>query len=348
MLALLVLLQSRRVWPGPALAERLDVSSRTLRRDIDRLRELGYRIAAVKGPDGGYRLEGGSELPPLVFDEEQAVALAVALQAAASLGAGIGDAAARALATVRQVMPSRLRHRIDLLSVSVLPSVGSAAAAADPRVLLAIGAAAKAREVLRFDYAPRAGGSSESAERRRVEPHHLLAHHGRWYLLGWDLERDDWRMFRVDRVAPRTPNGPRFVPRPVPGGDPRAFVAARFKGSDGANGWPCNGEVVLELPADAVLPFVGDGVVESLGPDRCRVSMGSWSWIGLATSIGRFDAPIADVRPAELAGAFAHLARRFSSAATSGPLATSEEEPGGPTSTDAMSASAASAAGGRG
>ncbi|MEV4049428.1 HTH domain-containing protein, partial [Streptomyces sp. NPDC049744] len=155
LLSLLSLLQARRDWPGAALAERLDVSPRTLRRDVDRLRELGYPVRAVKGPDGGYRLDAGTRLPPLLFDDEQAVALAVALRTAAATGAGIEDGAARALATLRQVMPARLRHRIDALQVtSVERSATRPQPQADPGVLMALSAAVQAREVLRFDHAP--------------------------------------------------------------------------------------------------------------------------------------------------------------------------------------------------
>src|SRR4051812_46537791 len=133
MLMLLSLLQTRRDWPGRVLAERLEVTPRTVRRDVDRLRALGYRVRAIKGPDGGYRLDAGSELPPLLFDDDQAVALAVALQTAAGSGAGVEEAAARALATVRQVLPARLRHRIDLLRVTTVPP---ATPVVEPAVLL--------------------------------------------------------------------------------------------------------------------------------------------------------------------------------------------------------------------
>ncbi len=148
MLALLSLLQSRRDWPGQALADRLQVTTRTVRRDVDRLRELGYSIAAAKGPDGGYRLAAGSELPPLLFDDEQAVAIAVALQSSSSTGVDLDDAAARALTTVRQVMPSRLRHRIDGIRFT---DTGPALRV-DPKVLETVSAAVRDRRTFRFDY----------------------------------------------------------------------------------------------------------------------------------------------------------------------------------------------------
>ncbi|MDQ1034139.1 putative DNA-binding transcriptional regulator YafY [Streptomyces sp. V3I8] len=332
LLSLLSLLQARRDWPGALLAERLDISARTVRRDIDRLRELGYPVVAFKGPDGGYRLDAGTELPPLLFDDEQAVALAVALQIATTAGAGIGEAAVRALTTVRQVMPARLRHRTEALEVTVVerPAPRSKPQA-DSGVLMALGAAVHAREVLRFDYAPAfPPGTGDDAPAppppRRVQPHHLVTWGGRWYLVAWDLDREDWRTFRADRMTPRVPTGPRFAPRELPGGDVAAFVAARFRGADGsgalgsAAGWPCRGEVVLGLPASAVAPHTPDGVVEELGPDRCRLTMGSWSWAGLAAAVGRYDADIEVVGPGELRDAFATLARRYAHAAAGAPL----------------------------
>ncbi|WP_134740680.1 WYL domain-containing protein [Nocardioides sp. 503] len=308
LLALLSLLQVRRDWPGQLLAERLEVSPRTVRRDVDSLRELGYRVHAVKGPDGGYRLDAGTALPPLLFDDEQAVALAVALRVVAASGAGVEEAAARALTTLRQVMPSRLRHRIDAVQVS---AVGARPDAVDPDVLVAVTAAISAHEVLRFDYGP----PEDDAPPRRAEPHHLVSRGGRWYLLAWDLDRDDWRTFRADRMTPRTPTGPRFTPREVPGGDVGAFVAGRFRGADGPGDWPCTGEVVLALPARDVTPYAMDGVVEELGPDRCRLVLGSWSWTGLAAAVARFDADVTVVGPPELREACARLSRRLADAA---------------------------------
>lgn len=314
MLTLLSLLQSRRDWPGRVLADRLDVSARTVRRDVDRLRELGYRIQAVKGPDGGYRLEAGSELPPLLFDDDQAVALAVALQTATATGTAIGEAAVRALATVRQVMPSRLRHRIDGLAFASAPS--GTIPSLEPQVLVAVTAAARACEVLRFEYRPVGEPEDAPASPRRVEPHHVVAHAGRWYLVAWDLDRDDWRMYRLDRMSPRVPTGPRFTARELPGGDVGSFVAARFRGSgsDEPGRWPCEGSVVLALPARDVLPFVTDGTVEALDAGRCRLTAGSWSWAALAASIGRFDAAISDASPEELATAFTALSERYAAA----------------------------------
>ena len=320
LLLLLSLLQTRRDWPGALLAERLEISHRTVRRDVDRLREMGYSIQAMKGPDGGYRLDAGSDLPPLLFDDDQVIALTVALQAAAVTGAGIDEAAVRALTTMRQVMPQRLRHRLDALQFTAIPARAgdSVAGSVSPEVLIALSAAIRGREVLRFDYAARQPQNAGiPAPPRRVEPHHLVTSSGRWYLVAWDLDLGDWRIFRADRIAPRTPTGPRFTPREVPGGNPRDYVSARFKGSEQANTWPCRGTVILGLAAGAVLPFAGDGSVEDLGQGRCRYESGSWSWVALAAALGRFDTAIEVVGPPELAAAFGDLAARYAATASS-------------------------------
>ncbi|MBD8485488.1 WYL domain-containing protein [Frigoribacterium sp. CFBP 8759] len=313
LLALLSLLQTRRDWPGSLLASRLEVSDRTVRRDVDRLREMGYSIRATMGPEGGYRLDAGSELPPLLFDDDQTVAVAVALQVAAGAGGGIEEAAIRALGTIRQVMPSRLRDRLDAFEVTAVGRPGDEAMAdISLDVLVTLAHSIRDREVLRFDYAARGDDDSEQQIRqaRRVEPHHLVTSHGRWYLVAWDLERDDWRLFRVDRVQPRVPGGPRYDPRVVPGGSVHEFVSARFKGSD-VDEWPCRGTVVLELPAEDVLPFAGDGTVVALDDQRCSLEAGSWSWGALAAFYGRFEAPMQVTGPPELATAFVALAHRY-------------------------------------
>jgi biotin operon repressor len=314
LLALLSLLQSRRDWPGEVLAERLDVHVRTVRRDVDRLRELGYRITTFKGPDGGYRLDAGADLPPLLFDDDQAVALAVALQLTAATGAGLGervaDAALRALTTVRQVMPARLRHRVDAVPVTAVTPPG-AAPAVDPDVLLELGAVVRDREVLRLDH-----DSGDGPRRRRVEPHHLVTWRGRWYLVAWELDLGQWRTYRADRITPRPPHGPRFVPREVPGGDVAAFVTSRFRGNPGTPGgtvstaWPCTGEVVLDLPLAEVAPYVEDGTAEAVDPAHTRLVAGSWSWTALAASLLRFDADLTSVEPRQLRDAFGALAER--------------------------------------
>ncbi|GIG39152.1 helix-turn-helix transcriptional regulator [Cellulomonas phragmiteti] len=313
LLQLLSLLQTPRDWPGPVLADRLGVSERTVRRDVDRLREMGYRVHADRGAVGGYRLEAGAELPPLLLDEDQVTAIALALQAVPLLGTQVDEAAERALGTIRRVMPPRLRRRAEALSFATAP--GARPGPAVPTdALVTVSAAVRAREVLRFDYAG-AGGTTPDATPgdppRRAEPHHLVAALGRWYLVAWDLDRDDWRVFRVDRMTPRTPRGPRFAARDVPGGDAAQLVTARLTGTTPAGTWPCRGTVVLDLPARDVAPFAGDGVVEELTERRCRLTTGSWSWTALAASVGRFDADVRVEEPDELRAAFVRLATRY-------------------------------------
>ncbi|MCU1526317.1 MAG: transcriptional regulator [Frondihabitans sp.] len=313
LLNLLSLLQTRRDWPGPLLASRLETSGRTVRRDIDRLREMGYRIHATMGPDGGYRLDAGSELPPLLFDDDQTVAVAIALQTAPAAGAGIEEAAIRALGTIRQVMPSRLRHRLDALEVTTVGRAGDAAPMnVSLEILVTLANAIRARETLRFDYDARDAAADDRpfTPPRRAEPMHLVTSHGRWYLLGWDIDREDWRLYSVDRVRPRTPNGPPFVPRTVPGRDANEFTSARFKGSD-VNEWPCRGSVILDLPVREVLPFAGDGTVTAIDENRCSLEVGSWSWGALAASFGRFEVAMEVVGPPELSDAFKTLAERY-------------------------------------
>lgn len=306
MLQLLSLLQARRDWPGGTLAERLDVSARTIRRDVDRLRELGYVIAAIKGPDGGYRLEAGSELPPLLFDDEQAVALAIALQGSAATGVDVAEGAQRALATVRQVLPSHLRHRVD--SIALTPDTPDASEHVPPAVIEQVSAAVHASKELRFSY----GG--DDSELRRAEPHGLVRRGGRWYLVAWELERERWRLFRLDRMALRTHLGPRFSPRPIPTGDAENFVDARFKGSEHENVWPCTAVFDIDAPISDVLPWIGDGRAEVVDERSTRVTIGSWSWMGALAAIVRFDVSFRIVGPPELVVSAATLGTRLGEA----------------------------------
>lgn len=312
MLVLLSLLQSRRDWPGQELADRLGVTTRTVRRDVDRLRELGYSVESAKGPDGGYRLAAGSDLPSLLFDDEQAVAIAVALGSAASTGVDLDDAAARALATVQQVMPSRLRHRIDGIRFEDT----HARRRVDPSVLETVSTAVRDRRGLRFAY-----GSDVDRRTRQAEPHAIVARGGRWYLVAWDRDKADWRLFRLDRLTPKVPGGGPFAPRPVPGGDAQAFVAARSKGSQDSDRWPCVGELIVELPAEEVAPWLGDGEVEPVTAGTSRVRVGSWSWVGLVAWALRFDAPFTVVGPEELSAAARRMSARLDEAVPRGPAA---------------------------
>src|SRR5438445_11663972 len=227
LLKLLSLLQARRDWPGNELAERLEVSGRTIRRDVERLRELGYPVESLTGPAGGYRLRAGSALPPLLLDDEEAIAIAVGLRTAARASVtGIEETAVRALVKLEQVLPAHLRRRVGALGSATftLPMSGPTV---DPQHLTAIAAASRVSECLRFGYRRRDGTDS----RREVEPHSLVNLGRRWYLVAWDRGREDWRTFRVDRLARPASTGVRFVSRELPAKDAAAFVNNSISGA---------------------------------------------------------------------------------------------------------------------
>jgi len=223
LLRLLSLLQAHREWSGSALADRLGVTPRTVRRDVDRLRELGYPVNASPGTGGGYQLGVGAELPPLLLDDDEAVAVAVGLRTAAGQGIeGIGETSVRALTKLEQVLPHRLRRRVGALNAFTVPMLrGPQPSAVDPAVLTDLAAACRDSERLRFEYRDHGGSST----RRTVEPHRLVCTERRWYLVAWDVDRDDWRTFRADRVTPKPPHGPRFTPRQPPADDLAAYVS---------------------------------------------------------------------------------------------------------------------------
>jgi predicted DNA-binding transcriptional regulator YafY len=227
LLELLSLLQGRRDWPGNELADRLDVSGRTIRRDMERLRHLGYPVESLSGPAGGYRLRAGSAMPPLLLDDEEAIAIAVGLRTAASASvAGIEEPAVRALVKLEQVLPAHLRRRVAALgsATSTLPVAGPTV---DPQHLTVIAAACRDSECLRFGYRSRDGTDS----RREVEPQSLVNHGRRWYLVAWDRRRDDWRTFRIDRLAKPASTGVRFMPRRLPAKDAAAYVEQSITGA---------------------------------------------------------------------------------------------------------------------
>lgn len=309
LLSLLTVLQSRRDWSAGALAGRLEVSERTIRRDVDRLRELGYDIDSTRGPAGGYRLRAGTQLPPVAFDADQAVAVAVALRLAASGGGPLADAADEALSVLSRLLPAPLGRRAQRFAVEAVAPAG--AVGVDPAVLGAIEAAIDAREELRFDY----GGAEGRV--RVTEPHHLLSSAGRWYLLGFTPDREDWRVYRVDRMTLKSHRGRSFTPRPVPGGDPVRYLEGRFRGGDETGRWPCRGEIVVAAARAELEPFVVEGTLDDAGDGRTRVSLGSWSWGALAAECLRFDRPISHARPAALRQALAEAARRAATAAAS-------------------------------
>jgi predicted DNA-binding transcriptional regulator YafY len=224
-LQLLSLLQTHRLWSAAELAERLEITERTVRRDVDRLRDLGYPVDATPGRDGGYRLGAGAHVPPLVFDDDEAVAVVVGLRAAAGATiAGIEETSVRALAKVEQALPDRLRRRVSALNHSVvsLQHAHRDDVAVDPEALSLLASACRNHEEVRFDYRRTDGDDS----RRLVEPHQLLSAGHLWYLIAWDLRRNEWRTFRLDRLSDVEPAGGRFAPRDIPGGDAAAYLAA--------------------------------------------------------------------------------------------------------------------------
>ncbi|MEV4254517.1 WYL domain-containing protein [Spirillospora sp. NPDC049652] len=280
LLRLLSLLQTHRDWSGAELAERLGVTMRTVRRDVDRLRELGYPVHATAGAPG-YRLGAGSDLPPLLLDDDEAVAVAVGLRTAAGgTVAGIEETSVRALAKLERVLPARLRHRVHALQSMTVPMTG-AAAPVDPGALTAIAAACRDHEVLRFDY--RSHQDRES--RRSAEPYRLVHSGRRWYLVGWDLGKEDWRTYRVDRLRLRTPNGPRFVPRDPPDDDLAAYVARAISSAP----YRFQVRLTMHAPAEVVAEHMPPTVatVEHVDAETCVLLCGANSldeiivWVAL-------------------------------------------------------------------
>ena len=310
MLALPSLLQTQRDWPGALLAERLEVTPRTIRRDVERLRDLGYEIGSTPGPDGGYRLSAGSRLPPLLFDDQQAVALAIALQTVTGAGVDVAEAAERVLATVRQVMPARLRPQLDSVRFSGTPADASVSA----EILRTVAAAARDRQLLRFEY-----GDGRAV--RRLEPHAVVARGSRWYVVGWERTAEDWRIFRLDRMRPRGSTGPGFIPRDLPAADAQSFLAARVRGATSDDAWPFVGHLVIDLPVDAVTRFLSAaellGAVE-VTSQSTEISLGSWSWVGVLASVARFDAAFSVLGPPPLEQAARDLAVRLHGAVNAG------------------------------
>lgn len=305
LLRLLSLLQVRRDWSGHDLAERLEVSPRTVRRDVDRLRSLGYPVHGTTGTAGGYRLGAGAALPPLLLDDDEAVAVAVGLTTAAGGSvAGIEETSLRALAKLEQVLPSRLRHRVHALQTATVPLVVGGPTV-DAAVLTAIAGACRDHERLRFDYRDHADRSSL----RTVEPHRMVSWGRRWYLVAWDTDRDDWRTFRVDRMSTRTPNGPRFTPREPPEGDVAAYVARGI----GAAAWPVRARVVLHVPAEAVAERItpGVGVLEAVDERTSVLDTGGDSAEAMAAWLGFLGVDFEVTDPPELVAHLRVLAERY-------------------------------------
>jgi predicted DNA-binding transcriptional regulator YafY len=310
LLRLLSLLQTPRDWTGAELAERLEVSPRTIRNDIDRLRGLGYPVHATRGAIGGYRLAAGTNLPPLLLEDDEAVALAVGLRTAAG-GAvtGIEEASLRALAKLEQVLPARLRHRVNTLQTSTVLVRPRSGPTVDAELLTVLAGACRSHERLRFAYADRRAVPSE----RRVEPHRLVNAGRRWYLVAWDLDRTDWRTFRVDRIQPHVSTGPRFEPRDLSDADAEALVtrgvppdARRYRA-----------RVTVHLPAAALAERIGPwvGTVVAVDERTCILDTGGDSVDILAVHLGLLDADFSVTEPPELVDHLRSLAGRYERAA---------------------------------
>ena len=296
MLRLLSLLQTHRYWPGAELADRLEVSPRTLRRDVDRLRGLGYPVDASRGVAGGYQLQAGAAVPPLLLDDDEAVAIAVGLRTAAGGAvAGFEETSVRALAKVIQLLPPRLRRRIDALREVSTPGTFGGGPALDATVLTTIALACRGEERLRFDYTPRSAATAA----RQVEPHRLVSLGRRWYLIAWDLDRADWRSFRLDRLAAPVATGARFRPREIPGGDPVGWLRSRIAAIPARH----DVSVRLEAAPEAVRAVVGQwGTVEELPGEptasRLRMNVDDLAWpITVLVMVG---APFTVESPPEL------------------------------------------------
>ena len=312
LLRLLTLLQTRAFWSGADLARRLDVTGRTLRRDVERLRRLGYQLQATVGTGGGYRLGAGASLPPLLLDNDEAVAVVLGLRTTESGTDGsVGEASSRALAKLEQVMPPRLRRRVAALHAAIVP-ITRPAATVSARTVTTIAQACHEHQRLTFSYQVHDGRAS----RREVEPHTLVHTGRRWYLVAWDLRPKDWRTFRVDRLTDVATSGHRFLPRPPPDPDLAGYVS---RGASTAP-YPIRARLVLnasiEAAADTITPEIGH--LEALDARRCLLTVGGRSLVEIAIWTGflRFDFQV--LEPPELKAALHRLAGHFARAAAAG------------------------------
>lgn len=321
LLSLLSLLQSRPAWPGAELAERLGVSRRTVRNDIDRLRELGYPVEATRGPAGYYQLGVGAKLPPLLLDDEEAVAVAIGLRGAVGVS-GIHESSERALAKLEQVLPHRLRRQVTAISeaMSQAPDITGTNVAdpeVDSAVLAQIAGAIRDREWIRFDYQigqdPPTGlppmVTSARSGRKRIEPYRLVSWRGRWYLVGRDLEAGTWATYRVDWIDLKTPTGRRFSPVPLPAEDYTSFVLREVA----STGWKVHARITVLAPAQEVLSRINAavGVVEALDEQTCVLVTGADSLETVAVYIGMLGLSFKVTEPAELVEHLQALGERY-------------------------------------
>ncbi len=310
LLRLLSLFQARRYWSGADLAERLDVTARTLRRDVDRLRSLGYPVHSTTGTAGGYQLGAGANLPPLLLDDDEAVAVALGLRTAASGSVGgIEEASVRALLKLEQVLPPRLRQRVAALHGFIVP-LGSRGPTVDAERLSALAGACRDLEGIRFLYHDRTGAPSG----RAVEPHRLVHTGYRWYLVAWDLARKDWRTFRVDRIAGKLKTSTRFTPRKPPGGDFAAFVSKSLASVP----YPIRARMTLHAPVEAIAKRVppSAGTLEAIDERSCMLHTGSHSLEGLTIHLMLLGVDFQVHEPPELIDHLRRVAERLRSASS--------------------------------
>lgn len=313
-LTLLGLLQQRQVWTGPELAGRLGVTPRTVRRDVERLRALGYPVHAAQGVGGGYRLGAGQELPPLLLDDQEAIATAVSLLVGAVAGAG--DATLRALAKLDQVLPTRLRHEVRALSGSV-DSFDGGRTPVDPEVLMTLARACRDEVEAGFDYP-----SGGEARRRRVEPYRLVASDRHWYLFAYDLDRADWRTFRVDRMTEVSARTWHFRPRAAP--DAAAYVQEGVA----SRVYPQRARFLVHASADTVRAQVpaSSAVVRERGSERCEVLSGAERLDAVLMHVLLLGHDFEVLDPPELGARCRALAQRLLAAGTAIPPAPDTQE----------------------
>jgi predicted DNA-binding transcriptional regulator YafY len=308
LLRLLALLQSRATWTGADLTGRLEVTDRTLRRDVDRLRDLGYPVHSTSGPAGGYMLGAGASLPPLMLDNQEGLAVAVALAAATGDVSGVAEAAQRALAKIEQVLPAALRRRLDALRAAIvrLPDAG-------PKVELgvvdALAAACAQHRVVQLGYRDHQGRAS----RRTLEPQRLVLMGRRWYLVAWDQARSDWRTFRLDRIEPPVTAGAAFAPRRAPDDDVAGYVTRSISAAP----YRYRARVLLHLPLGDARARIAPsyGTLEAAGARRTRVQTGASSLDGLAVWLALLGVPFEVEDPPELRAHLGDLGRRLLGAA---------------------------------
>ncbi len=320
LLSLLSLLQSQRTWNGGELAERLQVSPRTVRNDIDRLRELGYAVEGTRGGEGGYRLgSGGSALPPLLLDAEEAVAVAVGLRTGVNcIIGGMEETSVRALGKLEQTLPTQLRSRVRNLNRYTVPLPSNhPMPIVDPAVLTALVELCHSRHRLRFWYRDATNGNGDRAAAPgrvayEVEPYRLVNQRHRWYLLGFDTGAGDWAVWEVDRIRPRTPPGRRFASRELPAEDVAAYVFAQAP----SNVWRHRATVRLHVPAAEVEPLLAgaEGQVEPVDEHECMLRIGGQTLRGIALALGRLGVDFTVLDPPELKAEVEGLARRFAAA----------------------------------